>query len=388
MVKKSDNLDRYLGIYSRELLGWVFKGRLQLPLSVTAGFFISLYFGVLLILHLKIGSPFPPSIAELFSVQTNIFYYPNLIGIAYDLIGNPMLLVLLVFFRDYVPHQFNELKKNGVLQEKVSQTLSARLLGVALNSYAQIFLINILPIILSLTLAVFDMQFYQPEGAPSKYGIFLSALGRYVVLVFIIEIAYIFLILKNYSIKISLQLKHPDNCSGTSPFGNLAIATYFVFFIWAMMEAIGISVGGSALLRSMSETSKITTVAFLWILFPLISLFVFEQLIYSPHCLLQSIQTEYLEKSRKSWAGLHKDIKSSLSDAIKKSGTPSSKKSSSTLSDSMHNLETWDKLDQYVIDMHTWPISKTTIRTIALFINPLLPLLFPVVVDYIVSNIL
>jgi hypothetical protein len=50
-------------------------------------------------------------------------------------------------------------------------------------------------------------------------------------------------------------------------------------------------------------------------------------------------------------------------------------------------LEIWAKLDKYVADMHTWPISNYTLRMLAIFVNPFVPILIPIVVDIFISKV-
>ena len=94
--KSSEDTSLYLGIYKREPLGWFLVEKLRLSPIMVGVVAIFLYFGVLIILHNIAGHPLPVNLKELFSYPSTYYYYPNLIGVAYDLIGNPLFFVFLV----------------------------------------------------------------------------------------------------------------------------------------------------------------------------------------------------------------------------------------------------------------------------------------------------
>lgn len=385
----TQELKQYLGVYRRDLIGWVLIDRLHLPLPVIGSLFSFLYFGVLLVLHTTAGHPLPTNLREVFSLPTVSYYYPNLIGVAYDLVGNPLIFVLLVVFRYYIPRQFIQLEQDGIIQKKpLRSRLSMFLEKISRKPHFQLFAVTIFPLLVSSIQAVIDIRVYQPTDLPAQYAIFLSWLGRYASLALVIQIVYIFVIVNSHSLNVRLNPAHPDQCSGLAPFGNLAIIIYEVLFIRAMIEAIGISAGGSSWQRAISSISGPITLIYLWILFPLAILYIFDQLVYRPHRVMHELQKNYLEISSQAWSNYHQDVKSNLMTAVKTSRTSLAGKSQYNYSDDLELLEIWAKLDKYVANMHTWPISNRTLRWLAIFVNPFVPIFIPAIVDIFVSKIL
>ena len=385
----TDELNQYLGVFKRERIGWLLVDRLHLPLPVIGGLFSFLYFGILLALHNTAGHPLPTNLNEVFSLPTVSYYYPNLIGIAYDLIGNPLIFVLLVIMRNYIPRQFVQLELDGLIHGTPSHSRSRRFVEKALcKPHFQIVAITIIPLFFSSMFAVIDVLVYRPTDISWQYSIFLSWLGRYAGLAIFVQIVYILLIINSYTLNVRLNLSHPDHCSGLAPFGNLAIIIYAVFFIWAMIEAIGIAAGGSAWQKAITGSSGQFALIYLWILFPLAVLYIFDRLVYRPHRAMHELQKNYLETSSQAWSNYHQNIKSEIMTAVKSSQIRLASKSHHQYTDDIELLETWAKLDKYVVDMHTWPISNYTLRLLAIFVNPFVPILIPAAVDIIVSKIL
>jgi hypothetical protein len=360
-----------------------------LPLPVIGGIFSFLYFGFLLALHNTAGHPRPTNLNEVFSLPTGSYYYPNLIGIAYDLIGYPVIFVLLVIMMDYIPRQFVQLEGDELIHRTPSHSRSRRFVEKVLcKPHYQIVAMTVFPLLFSSIFAVIDILVYRPTDIPWQYSIFLSWLGRYADLAILVQIAYILLIINSYTLKVRLNLSHPDHCSGLAPFGNLAIIIYAVFFICAMIEAIGIAAGGSSWQKAITGVSGQFALIYLWILFPLAVLYIFDRLVYRPHRTMHDLQKNYLEISSQAWSNYHQNIKSEIMTAVKTSQIPLASKSHHQYTDDIELLETWAKLDKYVADMHTWPISNYTLRLLAIFVNPFVPILIPAVVDIIVSKIL
>ena len=163
----TSDIDHYLGIYKRELLGLALVDRLHLPVSLMGGFFIFLFFGVLLVLHTIAGHLLPANLGEVFSHPSASFYYPNLIGITYDLVANPFLLVLLMAFRHYIPRQFRQLEQDSLIQVRSSFSRWNRLAKfVASNPRVQFLAIVLFPLVLSLLLAIVDVRVSQPADTP------------------------------------------------------------------------------------------------------------------------------------------------------------------------------------------------------------------------------
>jgi hypothetical protein len=107
----SNTLNQQLQIYEQELVGRFFSTYLGWNKSVVASVFVLLYFGVLLMLHRIVGHPQPPDFGSIFKYPpASNYYYPNLIGIALDLLYHPLLFVFLLVFRNYIPLQFRKLE--------------------------------------------------------------------------------------------------------------------------------------------------------------------------------------------------------------------------------------------------------------------------------------
>ncbi len=376
-------MHRYLRIYKKEPLGRILVDQLHLSPIVIGGIAAFLYFGVLIVLHNMAGHPLPVDLQELFSHPSTHYYYPNLIGIAFDLIGNPLFFIFLAIYRRYIPDQFIKLGQDDLINEKHSSTRLARFAQfLGCNRVAQITAIIVFPVVVSLSLAILSIQVFQPTDTPGQYAIFLSLLGTYAKSVVLIQLFYVFLILNNYTLTLKLNLAHPDQCGGSSPFGNLAIAIYIFLFVWAMFQAIGTSVGGGALEKAAVNISGSTAYLYLWILFPIAALYVFDRLVYKPHKALTDLQRRYLEPSSSNWTNYHKDILKNLKKAIEESKQPIASKSQGSFGDELELLETWAKLDKYITETHTWPISKSSFRTMAILVNPLVPMLLPTIVNF------
>jgi len=384
--KASGQLEQYLGLYRRDWIGWLLSERMHLSLPVIGGLVSFLYFGVLLALHEIGGDPAPNNLIELFSLPEDFYYYPNLIGVAYDLIANPMVIVLLVFMRDYIPRQFVQLQRDGSLHVKPMHSHTYRYIEKTLrNPYLQIFVVTALPILISSFITVIDIDVYQPSNASSQYSLLLSWLGRYASLSILAQIVCTVLIVNSHAIGARLNPANPDQCSGLAPFGNLALVMYSAFFVWAMMEAVNLAAGGSALDKAITVVSGQYALIYLWILFPFIAFYIFAQLIYRPHRSLRGLQMEYLETSGQTWATYREKIKSELVTIANSSQIPLASELHKQYTGDIELLEAWAKLDRYVTDLHTWPIPSHTLRLLAIFVNPLVPILLPVVVELVVS---
>jgi len=72
---------------------------------------------------------------------------------------------------------------------------------------------------------------------------------------------------------------------------------------------------------------------------------------------------------------------------IKTSQVPMSSKAQHSYSGDVELLEIWEKLDKYVADMNTWPISKSRLRLMAIFVNPFLPIMIPAITEFVVSRL-
>jgi hypothetical protein len=221
-------------------------------------------------------------------------------------------------------------------------------------------------------------QFGLTGGIPGLYGVFLSFLGRYVRAAIIIQIIYIFLILNLHTINSKIHIHHPDECNGFAPFGNLSCAIYFFLFIFALTQAVV-----TAITIASGNVTNIAMLVYLWIVFPIATLFVFEKLVYQPHKVLQDVQKRSLLDSSLRWNGYYLKATTDLEKWISNGG----KDDAPQLSVVLQTLDDWKKLDAHMADVNTWPISKNTLRVLSTLTNPFLPVLLPAVVE-IFKNVL
>jgi len=382
-------LHQFLRIYQIEPVGYVLFNRLRLPMLIIGGLFAFLFFGILFVLHSIIGTPRPPAFPDVFRQPATPYYYPNLIGITYDLVGYPFLLTLLVFIREYIPRQFIQLEREGLIKERPARSRFLRLLRFLGSDHrVQAIAVIVAPLSVALLAFFVGMQVTPPIAAPGMYAMFLSTLGRYVILVLFIQLAYILVILSNYAFNFQLQINHPDQCSGLRPFGNLAISSYSYLFALAMMLSVGTFASGTYFDRAIRTITGSAALAYLWILFPLALIVIFDQLVYRPHRVLRQLQDQYLSRSSASWTSYHQRISSEILRSVESSGAPLLDKKDRRVKDDLEILEVWAKLDNYVADMHTWPIPKHALRVITVLVNPLIPILLPVVADVVRSLLL
>jgi hypothetical protein len=324
----------------------------------------------LLALHSISGTQLPAKLGDVFQYPSQRFYYPNILGVAYDIIGNPIQFALLVFFSNYVPAQFMMLEKEHVLQLK---PVPANIyLWLCQNRFAQIVMGIIVPLSIAIWGVVVDMEsFGSTGGLPGIYGVFLSFLGRYVRTAIIIQLLYVFLILNLFYITPKFSLNHPDGCSGFSPFGNLGFAIYIFLFIFALTEAVV-----TAIALANNNSASFTAFVYLWILFPVITAFVFDGLIYKPHAVLRTARDNLLLESSRDWNGFYQKVISGLGKF-----STENKEQAKQLDENIKILEHWRKLDLYTNDMHVWPISKQRLQFISTLGSPFIPILLPAIVE-------
>ena len=381
-LDSSHAMGHYILVYRIEPMGHVLLGWLRLPLTVIWFLFVFLNFGIRLIMHSIVGTPRPASFRDIFRAPSTFYYYPNLIAITFDLIGIPLIITMLVFFRDYIPEQLTRLEQSGLINEKPTTTKMTRTLhALSTNNRIQFIAIAIIPFLVAILGLFVDIWLFSPQDAPAIYALFQSLFGRYARMAIVAQIIYVFLILSNYRFDFRLHFFHPDECSGLAPFGSLAIAGYAYLFIHAMMQAIGTVAGGTGFERVLTSATGSVALIYLWLIFPIALSFIFSNLIYKPHRILQKTQSQYLWNTSTAWTKYHQQLTSSITRAVDRSEKPFADKSNFNFSDDLELLEIWSKLNKYVEDMHTWPIPKRTFQTIAILANPLIPLLLPVVVD-------
>jgi hypothetical protein len=374
-------LRQSLRIYQIEPIGYVLINWLRLPLPIIGGLFVFLFFGILFVLHSVAGTPQPPTFADIFRLPAT-FYYPNLIAVTYDFVGYPFLLTLLIFIRQYIPRQFIHLEREGLIKERPTTSRIAELLRfLSGDRRVQTITVIVAPVSVAFLGLLVDIRVSAPMGRPAMYAMFLSMLGRYGILVAFIQLSYILIILSNYAFDFRLHLNHPDQCSGLRPFGNLAMSSYSYLFALAMMLAVGTFASATYFDRAVRSMAGSAALAYLWILFPLALIVIFEQLIYKQHRVLRQLQDQYLQRSSTSWTEYHQQVTSAILGFVESSEAPLLDKADFSFSDDLEILEVWAKLDRYVTDMHTWPVPRHTLRTIVVLANPFIPILLPVVAD-------
>jgi hypothetical protein len=379
----SDEWEQLFRVYQIEPIGWLLSVRFQPPLLVVWLLFVVLYFGVLFIMYGLAGTPQPPHFSDMFRQPSASSYYPNLNAIAYDVVGNPLLLALLVFFPRQIPAQFAQLKQSGFIDLKPATSWMDKALHY-LGTKRRIQRLTVigLPLLAALLLRLFvDTGPFSPQAMPSLYTEFLSFLGRYGRAAALVQFGYIFITIANLELKPEFHFNHPDECSGLAPFGRLATLGYAYLFVHMMVEAIGITTGDTAFGRVVGSISGPYAPVFLGILFPIAAAVIFGQLLYAPHCVLRKLQEQTLLDVSTAWTKYHKQVTSCISEAVRQSNTLLTAEADHRFADDWELLETWTKLNKCIEDVHTWPIPKRTIRIVATLGNPLIPVLLPLVVD-------
>jgi hypothetical protein len=385
---QSQGLHQLLRIYRIEPLGRLLTKRARLSPAMSGLLFVFLYFGIRLFLNQLVGTPGPATLGDVFRRSPGTGYYPDLKGINYDLIGNPLLLAMLVFFDTYLPDLLGQLEKNGLVEPNPAPPRIARSLARRVEKRpALIWAAVVVPLIVAVAGLGADIWTDSPQNAPEAYSIFLAFLGRYGQTAVFIQIGGLFVILNHYKITPRVHLHHPDQCSGLAPFGRLAIAVYVYLFTLAMTQAIGAMAGGTAFGKIVKNVTEPETLVYLWILFPVVLVFTFDQLLYRPHRALDERRREYLLNASQAWTDYHQRLSVNISHAANQSQEPMTGTNDYHFDDDMELLETWAKLNQAVEQMPTWPIPKRTLRPAAVIANPLIPLLLPFVINA-VSNLL
>lgn len=368
-------LKQYLRAYEVEPLGKLLVDRLHLPAPVIGAIFAILYFGVLSILHGIAGTRSPSSFRELFQHPSTVFYYPNLLGITFDLAGNPLAFAFLGFIRHFVPSQFGVLAQDNVLvKHDLRSSTARRLHKIASGKGFQLAAVVLLPAFLGVWYGIQFGVYRQPAHLADQYAVLLGMLAVYAVWTVIVQLAYIFVILHAYSLNLQLKPICGDLGSMLRPLGNMAVAIYAFLFLWAMLRSVILSVEGGPFAANPRNISALLSFLYLWLVFPASILVVFEQLVYRPHRLLANIRRQYLQESSAAWMTWHRQIHGELLDLAR---TGKQAWQSGNFDDKIKLLEDWAKLDSYIAEMNTWPLPRSAFRAIAFFVNPLVPLFIP-----------
>lgn len=393
-AKPSGTLRQFLQVYRIELFGRLLLDQFHLPLPVILLLFVFLNFGVRLIVKSALDTPGPSNFGAIFRPapgDPDLYYYPNLTAITNDLIGLPLVIALLVFFRSYIHDQIVQLEQNRVIKNIKSKSMESRIAKLLhffnVEGQGQKLAIIGLPLAVGVLGFVADISVPTQPDVHEIYALFQSFLGRYARVAIFVQFVYVFLILSNCDLGFELHLSHPDGCSGLYPFGKLAIAGYIYLFVHAMLQALGTVGGGTGFERGLRSVVGSSALIYLWILFPLALILIFSQLVYRPHRELQRTQKQYLLDTSAAMTDYHQKLTSNIIQTVEKSEAPLTDKASFHFSDDVELLEKLSKLNKYVEDMHTWPLPKRTFRTLAVLANPLIPMLLSVVSD-VMKNLL
>jgi hypothetical protein len=368
-------LRQSLRLYQMELFGRLLTDRLQLSLPLIWVLLVTLYFGVLLILHRLVGTPAPARWTDIFAFRPDSYYYPNIIALTYDIIGNPLLLVSLLLNRQNIPEQLTRLRKSGFIREVAASGSSDRLRRVATDETGQRVLMVVVPTIVAFLGLLLDISVNVPTDGPQKYAVVLSAVGRYARVASFVQIAYVFVVLANHHFDFRLHCYHPDGCSGLAPFGRLSLVSYAYLFLFAMLEAAVIPTKAAGIRGMLTNVAGASAVGYLWVLFPLSVVFVFVELIYRPHRALEATRSAYLVGATRAWTGYHLLLAKSIPDAERMLSLPSA--SREDIRRDFTLLEEWAKFNAHVARMPTWPVPMRDLRAIGILANPLLPMVLP-----------
>lgn len=372
----SQTIKPHFRAYQIEPIGRALLDGLHLPLSAIWVLAVILYFGVLFFLHGATGIPRPTDLQDIFRHPFANFY-PNLNAIVFDLIGNPVLLVLLLYFRKYIPDQFARLEQSGFIKPRSTAS------SLLTSAQPQSLIVIVMPVLVAVAGLASDLLLSSPTSVLDGYRLFLSFLGRYGLSAVLVQFLYVFVFLADYQFDFRLCINHPDECSGLAPFGRLAMSAYLYLFVFAMLQAIGILTGTAGFEKALQSAIGPGAQAYLWVFFPLATIWVFVQLIYEPHHALQACQKQYLEAASVASTQYHQQLMSSITETMEQAKAPLVKKAGYSFSEDWELLETLAKLVALVEEMHTWPIPKRTLQTVAILTNPLVPMLLPVIVDVI-----
>lgn len=388
-VGQTHRFQYLLRTYYNEPLKYILVRRLRLPLPLIGFLFAFMYFGVLLILHEVTGHASPSTLEDVLRVPSaSSYYYPNVVAIVYDLIGNPLLLLMLIFFGLYIPQQIEQLEQSKLIQPiSSSPKLIHRLVnrGASSRLLAQILLI--FPLVVAAGATALGVILWPPTDTPGNYAVFLSFLGHYGQIAVFVQLTLLLLILNSYTLTPGLHLRHPDGCSGLAPFGRLGLVAYLYLFVLALKGAIGTIAGGTPLQQLIEQTVKSSAWIYSWVFFPIACFFIFDQLLYKPHCALRDLQRRYLLKAGTEWNRYHQRLSTSIIRSVEESQDLLSDRLELQFDDDLKLLEIWDKLNQDVGHMNIWPIPLRTLRVIAFFANPLIPILLPFIVETITNII-
>jgi hypothetical protein len=115
-------------------------------------------------------------------------------------------------------------------------------------------------------------------------------------------------------------------------------------------------------------------------------LLVFDFFIYQPHRNLEEIKKEKLLNDSIYLTDYHGKLYHSIIKERRAQIGAIKIKSKTFFLDEFELFEISEKLIKIVEDIHTWPIPKRTFQKIVIFINPLLPMLLPIIGSFIIQT--
>lgn len=363
-------LDSLLGIYLVEPVGRILIDKAGIPISII--WFGALFFNYLYLAVQHDRSRNPLEILPEFLASLNPFL------VVVEIISKPLMITLMLYYRRKIPEQLRKLAENDQLQPLSKNGWTFRLYQLTSRFSFQVLLSVILPSIF----ALLSIAINAPAGIPRIYWVIMF-ISAYSLIGAFFQIVYIFLILNTYSLNVRLQVDHPDKCSGLLPFGMLAIYAYIYFFTWALTRAVIAIAGADRLDRAVGNITGFN-ILYIWLFFPLAFFIIFDRLVHRPHHALQSVKEQYLLTTNLHWMRFHQKLIGNLKAiAIEPLKDDVQRDNSTHLTDDIDILDDWKKLNFYVSQVHTWPIPKDVFRFIAIFANPLIPLLLPLLFEMI-----
>jgi len=324
--------------------------------------FVLVYFAIPFFLHAAMKTPRPVTIAQTLEPAR---YYPNAFAVTYDLIGTPVLLLLLTLLPSFIERQCRKLGEDGVVASVPARSRAIRLL---LRPWLQVTLIGVVPLLWGVAGLVQDVRNYPQEDVVAYYKLALAVLSRYARASGVIQVALVLIAVRRLVIAPRVVSQHPDGCSGLAPFGNLALATYAVLFVNTLMVAVGVAVGGVSLVDTMG-LSRTVAQAIVWLAFPFVALYIFESLILRPHIALQWFLRDQVSAAAVAWQIQQKDLTDRLAGGAGKA-------------DDFGRLKSWAELNETVAATHTWPVSRGLLRNVAVLVSPIIPPLVTIIRNY------
>lgn len=347
----------YLQFYTEQPLGKLSK---KFSISPPSAFFLfsMLAFGLLVSFQFLLDkTPLPNSWQDLFKLPPpGVFYYPNLWGLCFDLLGVPFIFFLAIWTQEYLPNQIQILLSEKTLTYKPSNSLKS-------ISPRKLFLASqIVSILIGAIICAFSLitAFQSFSGSFSLVlASLIGAVWSYSGAVFIFDYVFLFWLLNKYDITPQLRIFHPDGCGGLKPFGEFAkIAYYFLFTHIMLLIVLAASNDSFANLRRINQNASIIIQLLLAVVFfPLASGWLAYIFLVVPHQKMEQVKQKYLDEISKKITKISENI------ANKKKGID-------------YSIEARDDLIrvyEQISDIPSWSINKDYFKSTFLVVNPLFP---------------